>query len=75
VERNWVAMGLSGRETFECLMLNHMRKYLIKKHRGLLGHENTLYDVIMMDTCHFIFVQIQEKEMATYSSILAWRIP
>ena len=26
------------------------------EHRGFLGHEDTLYDTIMMDACHNTFI-------------------
>lgn len=31
------------------------------EHRGFLEHENTLYDSIMEDTCHYKFVQAHRK--------------
>ena len=118
----WLWDCLEGR-LLNVLMLNHMRKYLIKNHRGILGpwkysvwHYNDGYmsfytcsnlgegnGNLLQDSClenpmeggawwaavhgvaksrtwlsNFTFTfhfHALEKEMATHSSVLAWRIP
>ena len=44
--------------------------------KGFFRSENTLYDITMIVAWHYIFWEDPlEKEMATHSSILSWRIP
>lgn len=44
---------------FFCIVLNNIqrREGEEAEHRGLLGNEIILYDTVIVDTCHHIFVK------------------
>lgn len=36
------------------------------EHRGCYGSENTLYDIVLTDICHYTFVQFNRKNNIKY---------
>lgn len=38
------------------------------EHRGCYGSENTLYDIVLTDICHYTFVQFNRKNNIKYEA-------